>query len=186
MNPRATLCANDGDLLDDATSYRRLVGSLLYLTLTRLDITFAVNSLREFLYAPCSSHLQAAQHLLRYLKGAPGLGLFFPASSSLQLRAFSDADWATCTDSRHSVTGFCIFLGDSLISWKSKKQHTISRSSAEVVYCALEATVVKFHGLNNFSGISIFIPPHRLCFFVTIKRLFISHIILCFINIQNT
>ena len=76
-------------------------------------------------------HLQAAHHLLKYIKSTPGQGIFFVASSTLQLQAFSYADWAYCSDSIKSTTSFCVFLGDSLVSWKSKKQSTISRSSAK-------------------------------------------------------
>ena len=116
MDPKLQLNANDGDLLDDASQYRRLMGRFLYLTLSRPDITFAVHKLNQFLSKPRQPHLKAAHHLLRYLKSAPGEGLFFPTSSSLQLHAFSDADWAACDDSRRLVTGFCLFLGESLIS----------------------------------------------------------------------
>ncbi|KAL0379287.1 UNVERIFIED_CONTAM: Retrovirus-related Pol polyprotein from transposon RE1 [Sesamum radiatum] len=128
------LSANGGAALSDPEPYRRLVGRLLYLGFTRPYISYGVQQLSQFLQHPCESHLHAALHLVRYLKGTPTSGLFFPCSSSFQLQAFCDADWASCVDSRKSISGICVFFGPSLISWKSKKQATVSRSSAEAEY----------------------------------------------------
>ncbi|KAL5557871.1 hypothetical protein UlMin_034082 [Ulmus minor] len=137
MKPNLQLSLEDGENVSDVSMYRRLIGRLLYLTLTRPDISYAVNRLSQFLSKPKVPHLLAAQRVLRYLKRVPGQGLFYPADSSLQLTAFTDSDWARCPDSRRSVTGFCVFLGHSLVSWKSKKQPIVSRSSVEAEYRAM-------------------------------------------------
>ncbi|XP_061365406.1 uncharacterized mitochondrial protein AtMg00810-like [Gastrolobium bilobum] len=134
MEPNLKLSSHTGDLLPDATLYRRLIGRLLYLTITGPDICYVVNHLSQFMAAPRVPHLHVVQRILAYLKGTVGQGLLFSASSSIQLNAFSDSDWASCPDSRKSISGFCVFLGNSLISWKSKKQSTVSRSSAEAEY----------------------------------------------------
>ncbi|XP_019198293.1 PREDICTED: uncharacterized protein LOC109192162 [Ipomoea nil] len=128
--PSNKLSKTKGDLLDDNTQYRRLVGKLLYLTITRPDISFATQQLSQFLDKPTHLHLQAAHRVLRYIKSAPGQGLL-----------------GACVDSRKSVTGFCIFLGQALIYWKSKKQATISKSSSEAEYRALAATTCEVQWL---------------------------------------
>jgi hypothetical protein len=125
---------------EDVPAYRRLVGRLLYLNTTRPDITFITQQLSQFLSHPTVTHHQAALRTLKYLKGCPGKGLFFPRTSSLTLQGFSDADWAGCLDTRRSITGQCFFLGHSLISWRTKKQVTVSRSSSEAEYRALAST----------------------------------------------
>lgn len=107
--------------LYDATTYRRLTGRLLYLTTTRPDISFAVQQLSQFMQTPRQPHYEAALRIVRYIKASPTQGLFFPSTSDLQLKAFSDSDWATCPETNKSITGFCVFLGPSLISWRSKK-----------------------------------------------------------------
>ncbi|KAG7571956.1 Reverse transcriptase RNA-dependent DNA polymerase [Arabidopsis suecica] len=149
MDSTVHLHAESGDILPDATVYRALIGKLLYLTITRADITYAVHKLSQFLAQPRTHHLEAAHRVIRYLKGDPGRGLFYSAHSEIRLQAFSDADWGTCQDTRRSTTGFCVFLGDSLISWKAKKQQTASRSSAESEYRALADTTCELLWLSK-------------------------------------
>lgn len=84
--------------------------------------------------SPRTPHLQAVHYLLRYLKQTLGQDLFFSAHSKINLNVYVDADWGSCVDTRKSTTGFAIFLGNSLIAWKSKKQATVSHSSAEAKY----------------------------------------------------
>ncbi|KAJ9552524.1 hypothetical protein OSB04_016569 [Centaurea solstitialis] len=90
--------------------------------------------------APRSDHYAALLRILRYLKGTMFHGLYFSSTSSLVLRGFSDADWDSDMTDRRSTTGYCFFLGDSLISWRSKKQSLIARSSTEAEYRALADT----------------------------------------------
>ena len=148
MDYTSRLSVTSGTPLTDPSSFRRLLGHLIYLTTTRPDISYVVHHLSQFTSAPSTAHSQATFRILCYLKQAPGSGLFFPANSSLQLKAFSDSDWAGCLDTRRSITGFSIYLGDSLVSWRSKKQPTVSRSSSETEYRALATTTCELQWLT--------------------------------------
>ena len=136
MQPQLQLNKTSGEPLAESTPCRRLIGKLLYLTHSRLEIAYVVSKLSQFLDAPTTEHMLAGLHVLKFLKNNPGQGLLFSSSSSLTLKGFSDSDWGACQDTRTSTTGFCFFLGKSLISWKSKKQSVVSRSS-EAEYRAL-------------------------------------------------
>ncbi|KAF5451210.1 hypothetical protein F2P56_031488, partial [Juglans regia] len=142
----------EGELLSDPSLYRQLVGSLNYLTITRLDISFAVQQVSQFMQAPRHLHLAAVRRIIRYLKGTSTCRLFFPKESSLQLVGYSDADWAGCADTRRSVIGWCMFLGNALISWKSKKQDRVSKSSTESEYRAISSACSEITWLRGLLG----------------------------------
>ncbi|XP_050378417.1 uncharacterized mitochondrial protein AtMg00810-like [Argentina anserina] len=128
------------DLLKDPEKYRRLIGWLIYLTVSRPDITYAIHVLSRFMNQPRKTHWEAPLRVVRYLKGAPGQGLFFSSISDLRLRAYCDFDWAGCPVTRRSTTGYFVFLGYSLVSWKSKHQKTVSLSSTEAEYRPMTCT----------------------------------------------
>ncbi|KAK6148045.1 hypothetical protein DH2020_018957 [Rehmannia glutinosa] len=164
--PGLKLIEAAGVPLIEPDKFRRLVGRLLYLNLTHPDVTFCVQQLSQFVTNPHTSHWDAAMHLLRYLKGCPSLGVFYPAGSDTSLRAYSDADWAGCPDTRRSISGFYIFLGGCLISWKSKKQQTVSKSSAEAEYRALSSTICELLWISYISHdlhLSISVPIPLFC-----------------------
>ncbi|KAK1618045.1 hypothetical protein QYE76_023562 [Lolium multiflorum] len=139
MSSTDKLSRDDGDPLgpDDVFRYRSLVGGLQYLTLTRPDLSFAVNKVCQYLSRPTTVHYEAVKRILRYIKGTLSTGLHIQPSSSTVLDIYTDADWAGCPDDRRSTGGFAIFLGGNLISWSSRKQPTVSRSSTEAEYKAL-------------------------------------------------
>jgi len=143
------LFSDYGEPLQDPGQYRRLIGRLIYLTISRPDITYVVQLLSQFMQKPCQPHLDAAYYVLRYLKSSPGQGLFFPSNSDFQIKAYCDADWASCPMTRRSVTVYYIFLGNAPISWKSKKQPTVSRSFAESEYRFMAATTSELIWLHS-------------------------------------
>ena len=133
----AKVPADAGPSVADPTAYRSLVGALQYLTFTRPDIAYAVQQVCLHMHDPRETHLVAAKRILRYLQGTLSHGLVIPRTAPTQLRVYTDADWAGCPDTRRSTSGYAVFLGGSLVSWSSKRQPTVSRSSAEAEYRAV-------------------------------------------------
>lgn len=119
FDQHAKLNDKDCPLLFDPAVYRSIVGKLLYLTISRPDISFSVQLLNQFMQAPRETHLKAAVRVLRYLKGTSGQGLFFPRQNSLQLQAYCNSDWGSCPITKRFVTGYSILLGSSLIACHS-------------------------------------------------------------------
>nr|XP_018628930.1 uncharacterized mitochondrial protein AtMg00810-like [Nicotiana tomentosiformis] len=140
------------ELLEDRGSYQRLIGKLLYLTITRPDISYAVQSL--------------TLHVVRYIKKQPGMSLLMSSDSNEEIEAFCDSDRTSCPMSRKFVTGYCVKLGTSTISWKAKKQHTVSRSSAEAEYRSMAHTtaeLVWLKGLLEELNMNLKLPMKMFC-----------------------
>ncbi|KAI3764159.1 hypothetical protein L2E82_14162 [Cichorium intybus] len=150
VDSKPKLSSTDGTPLPDGgAQYRQLAGALQYLTFTRPDISYAVQQICMHMHAPRTSHLNALKRILRYIKGTINHGLLLTKSTSAKLLAYTDADWAGCPDTRRSTSGYCVYFGDNLISWSSKRQPTISRSSAEAEYRGVANVVSETCWIRN-------------------------------------
>ncbi|KAL0402265.1 UNVERIFIED_CONTAM: Retrovirus-related Pol polyprotein from transposon RE1 [Sesamum latifolium] len=136
VEPHAKMCAHEGQDLEDATMYRKLVGSLIYLTLTRPDISFAVGVMSLYMQNPKKPHLEAVRRILRYMKGTLSYGIMFQKCDACRLVGYCDADYAGDHDTRRSTTGYIFMLGSGAVSWCSKRQPTVSLSMTEAEYRA--------------------------------------------------
>jgi hypothetical protein len=136
MEAKLKLLVDTSSELTDATLYRQIIGSLMYLTNTRPDICFAVNTLSQFLVEPRRVHLVAAKHVMRYLKGTIDCGLSYDGDHDFTLSGYIDADWAGSVSDRKSTSRCCFSLGSAMISWQSRKQSSIALSIAEAEYTA--------------------------------------------------
>ncbi|KAG8489820.1 hypothetical protein CXB51_017861 [Gossypium anomalum] len=139
MVSSSALSKNEGEPLADPTEYRSLVGALQYVVLTRPNVAYTVNRVCQFMHAPTSSHMVALKRILRYLCGTFSHGLVFRPSDRLSLVGYANANWGLDFDDRRSTTGYCIYFGYTPISWCSKKQPVVSRSTVEAEYRSLAA-----------------------------------------------
>ncbi|CAH9052365.1 unnamed protein product [Cuscuta europaea] len=137
MSSSQPITLTDGVSMQDPQQYRRALGLLQYLSFTRPDISFSVNRLSQFMHQPTDRHWQAVKRILRYLKHTINYGLFLHRSKPLHLTVFSDSDWGNIHDQGKSTTGYALYLGPNIISWKSAKQKCVSRSSTEAEYRAV-------------------------------------------------
>jgi hypothetical protein len=142
INPMQTSCKLskfDDSKYIDKRQYRSMIGSLLYVTTSKPDVMQAVGQVAWFQSTPKESHALAAKSIFRYLKGIEEFGLWYPKGNDLSLIAYTDADWVGCIDDRWSTSGTKFYLGECLVSWLSKKQSSISLSTAEAEYIAAVA-----------------------------------------------
>jgi Reverse transcriptase (RNA-dependent DNA polymerase) len=126
-----------GEVLENVRQFQRIVGKLIYLTITRPDIAYSVSFVRQFMQKPAKEHMELVNQILKYLKNAPGRGILMRNNGNVDITGYCDADWAGNPIDRRSTNGYCTFMGGNLVTWKSKKQAVVARSSAEAEYRAM-------------------------------------------------
>jgi hypothetical protein len=175
IDTSAKLSSASGEPVADASAYRSVVGGLQYLTMTRPDITYAVQQACLHMHAPMACHLALVKRILRYIRGTTGYGLHLQRSSTFDLVAYSDADWAGCQDTRRSTSGYAVFLGDALVSWSSKRQPTVSRSSAEAEYRGVANVVAESCWLHQLLGeLHVLIPKATIVYCDNISAVYMA------------
>ena len=165
MDPNKKLLKDEGELFEDTGRYRHLVGKLKYLTITRLDISYAVNVVSQFLEAPQVSHWEAITRIIRYVKKQPSLRILYRPNGHLRVEGFTNANWAGSSDKR-SMTRYCTFFSDNLVTCKSKKQTVVARSSAKAKYGAMTHIAIELTWLQHFLqeiGFSVATPIPLSC-----------------------
>ena len=145
----AKLGSTDTAPCSDPSLYRALADALQYLTFTRPDISYAVQQVCLHMHDPRIAHMNALKRIIRYIQGTISFGLHLYKSEFGSLMSYTDADWGGCPDTRRSTSGYCIFLGNNLISWSSKRQPTLSKSSAEAEYRGVANVVSESCWLRN-------------------------------------
>ncbi|GJZ39174.1 ribonuclease H-like domain-containing protein [Tanacetum coccineum] len=148
-NPSRTPIDTDSKLGPDCVPVQDSAFLLQYLTFTRPDLSYAVQQVCLYMHDPREPHFAALKRILRYVQGTLELGLQLYASATTSLVGYTDADWAGCPSTRRSTSGYCVFLGDNLLSWSAKRQHTISRSSAEAEYRGVANVVAETAWIRN-------------------------------------
>jgi len=121
LNQNGKLNADAGEVLEDATMYRKIVGSLIYMTITRADLNYIVGLESQFMQVPWKPHLDGVRHTLRYVNATADYGLFYEASTELQVHGYVDANWASSISDRRSTSGFMFSFGSAAVTWSSEK-----------------------------------------------------------------
>ncbi|XP_039033529.1 secreted RxLR effector protein 161-like [Hibiscus syriacus] len=146
------LSAKEGTPLEDVARYRSIVCALQYIVITRPDVAFVVNRVCQFMQTPLDVHFLAVKRILRYLQGTIDFGLRFTPSSRMALTGFADANWGSDVDDRRSTSGFCIYFCGNLVSWSSRKQQVVARSTAEAEYRSVACAAPEMVWLQSLLG----------------------------------
>jgi hypothetical protein len=134
LEQNVKLSANEGNLVEDTTMYRCIVGSLIYMTITNPDLSYVVGVVSQFMQTPRKPHLDVVRCILKYIKHTLQCGIFYEAKSQLQVHGYTDANWASNVSDRRSTSGFMFSFGSGVVSWSNKKQTTVALSSMEAEY----------------------------------------------------
>jgi hypothetical protein len=167
--------SSDGTPVSDATQYHGLIDALQYLTFTHPDIAYAMQQAFLYMHDPQEPHLALVKRILQYIRGTLDYGIQLHCSSAAGLISCYDADWAAYPDTRRSRSGYEVFLGDNLVSWSSKRQHTVSRSSAKAEYRGVANTVAEISWLRQLLE-ELHSPPSRaiVVYFHNISVVYLS------------
>ena len=152
LSTTPTLSLQSGTALSDPYEFRTIVNNLQCLTMTRPDIAYAVNKLSQFMHRLTGDHWNVIKRILRYLCGIVDRGIIIHRQSPLHLHAYSYADWVGNKGDFTSTSAFIIYLGRNPVSWSSKKQRTVARSSTKVEYRYVAATAIDLRWISNLLG----------------------------------
>jgi hypothetical protein len=166
LEQNVKLSADEGDLMEDTTMYICIVGSLIYMTITRPHLSYAVGVVSQFMQTPRKQHLDVVRRILRYIEHTLHCGIFYEARSQLQVHGYTDVDWASNVSDKRSTGGFLFSFGSGGVSWSSKKQPTVALSSIEVEYkgvAIVACEIVWLQKLLSDLGLSMDAPIIIYC-----------------------
>jgi hypothetical protein len=149
MEENLKLCVHSNQVPANKERYQRLVGRLMYLAHTRPDLAYALSVVSQFMHSPSEEHMNAVIRILRYLKSSPGKGILFTKGDNLDINGYTDADWAGSIQDRRSTSGYFTFVGGNLVTWRSKKQEVVARSSAEAEYRGMAKAICELLWIRN-------------------------------------
>uniref|UniRef100_A0A2N9IBP1 Integrase catalytic domain-containing protein n=1 Tax=Fagus sylvatica TaxID=28930 RepID=A0A2N9IBP1_FAGSY len=149
MEENLKLCVHPNQVPANKERYQRLVGRLMYLAHTRPDLAYVLSVVSQFMHSPSEEHMNAVIRILRYLKSSPGKGILFTKGDNLDINGYTDADWAGSVQDRRSTSGYFTFVGGNLVTWRSKKQEVVARSSAEAEYRGMAKAICEMLWIRN-------------------------------------